>query len=1244
MARNVWILDSTWSPEDLEPRRKRFPGLRHVHAKAEIQDRIRQLAKANRTDFGDDFWFVHQSDIGEVADLLDPLLQSEGFRLFSGASAGAHEGVLPRSLVRRQLDDFLAYWFNSDADSARQVLTQRDWWIDQVRVWTDRVQHDYINLLAPIDLLATALIGGEIQSGRHHALRIQMMDRLAARRDEFLTSQHSNLQSMAKVFEEVMDLALLTDPSAKGAPPPLRDKERIGAWLDARILHVDDEIDKGWDLVMPELFGEQYEYVTDPDKVFPRVAELERDAKAYVVLLDLGLKSGDSPVPKAWRGVSVLKQLRRQFPAAPIRVFSARSDLHSYREVMEAGANGFIQKPCRALSSESDAQIFARFRAQILGARFDIFRSFLYRAFDGLREGLDEGSIPTPFVDERDPKWRKRKGNLALALEGLLAVDFERCCRDPKYANTVIRDLILALFRPLERPSTRDPEAEIVSDNTDWKLRIAKTYRNLCAHIGPGGDVTNLDLRDVMLVAMLLLDSESLGVPLTPQIRHFLEQAYRQLFFLATPKVVREQWEARQRAPRNIPSLQKALLRHPPNVPFEHYPPEDHGILALIADKIVEPEFAGQEIVLLPPEAPVAPGPWAPYHGDVRPTESRRVETSVWSAADREAPVGRKRRAIKGMDHFFSGEGPQRVIRVGQRYAGVVVDGEDPEQRSFFAWYYDKNMKKYLSEFSQDLLSFLGTVYGVGPLAQKSEPSPSPSSSADALPDARHDGSKPVGRGIEERMVPFNIALFRLRDDAVGTPAEEAARTIGKNIAGAFVDPERRNTVFMEPTPGSGPSPRHRGVRFRSRNHFGGARFLQIDPAISRRTEFDEDPEFLSYKDATRLVATAADTIEWAGSQPLKSEGLARTGRFAPAGHGRLIADLERLRAFYKDKRIAVVDATPGGSPEMRAEWERNLTRSAGIGTASAENADALVVLIPEKSPPDLLENVHQQWKDCDRPWKAVSPGARYKDWNVLVALASRFGPIADPVAPYRQRDPNTFFIGLDLGHERGAESRLAAAIVDSRGRLMGWSRTRNPGPRAGQPAERIHQDSLLGVLRALFPLLERQSNDADRRLVIHRDGRTLEPTDDYVGMIKDEFAIEVVDWLDVDKQRAPLFFLDSSEPIGHFALFDDASGQSEMWLRTSPGAKAHYARPLCLTNRTQETDLESLGLEVFDLSNATAQDYEMKVKLPVTTYFADGFSSTGDKAVRFWGYEHLYQGSSGVARTNRLPRAGMAR
>jgi len=98
------------------------------------------------------------------------------------------------------------------------------------------------------------------------------------------------------------------------------------------------------------------------------------------------------------------------------------------------------------------------------------------------------------------------------------------------------------------------------------------------------------------------------------------------------------------------------------------------------------------------------------------------------------------------------------------------------------------------------------------------------------------------------------------------------------------------------------------------------------------------------------------------------------------------------------------------------------------------------------------------------------------------------------------------------------------------------------------------------------------------------------------------------------------------------------------MWLRTSPGAKARYARPLCLTNRTQETDLESLGLEVFDLSNATAQDYEMKVKLPVTTYFADGFSSTGDKAVRFWGYEHLYQGSSGVARTNRLPRAGMAR
>jgi len=1228
MPGNVWILDSTWSPEDLKHRRARFPELRHIGTRTEIQERIRKLAKNAPSGQGQDFWFVHQSDAGEVAHLLDPLLQSDNFRLFSGASAGVHEGVLPRSLVSRQLDDFLGYWSTGDRESAGQVLTQKLWWVDRIRLWTDRVQHDYINLLAPIDLLSTALVSAEIDPARYSVLRNKMMDRLAGKRDELLEAQGENLRSMAKVFEEAIDIVRAGDPSAKGVPTALSADQRIASEFPGRILHVDDEIDKGWDLVMPELFGEQYEYVTDPDKVFPRVAELERDAKAYVVLLDLGLKSGDSLIPKAWRGVSVLKQLRRQFPAAPIRVFSARNDLQTYREVIEAGANGFIQKPCRALSSESDSQIFVRFRTQILGARFDIFRSFLYRTFDAFREGIEQGTIEKPFIDEDDRGWRKRLWNLAIALEHILAVDFDRCGRDSTYANTAIRDLILALFRPLERPKRRNSDGELIREDPDWKLRMAITYRNLCAHIGRGRRLNNLDIRDVMLVALLLLDTESLGIPLPPKIRQFLEQSYRALFVMLTPQMARERWEARERAQRGSSFLQGPVNHVPAS--FETHRAEDHGILTLIADKIIAPEFDNQEIVVLPSEVAVPQGPWAPYRGDVNaPTESPTPQTLTGRSAPRTEVVVRRGRAIKDMDHFFSGEGPSRVIRIGQRYAGVVVDGEDPDQKSFFEWYFDKNMKNYLNEFSQDVLSFLGAVYGVGPCAQKTQRRVPSETATDVRPIV----SKPARLNVEEQIAPFQVALFQLRDDTSRAPEEEAARTVGENLPGAFLDPENRNAVFMEPIPGSGPPTRHRGVRFRIRGQFSGVRFLQIDPTASRRIEPDKDSEIPSYGDAVRLVGTAAEAIAWVGSEPLKSKDLLRTGRFTPVGPGRSIGDRERLRSFYRNKRIAVVDEIPGGNLEMQAEWERNLTRSAGIETANAENADVLVILIPERSPPALLESVHQRWRGCSRPWKVVSSKARYKDWNVLVAIASRFGPLVEPFAPYRKRDPNTLFVGLDLGHKRGAESALAATLIDSRGRLLGWSRIGNPGPRPHESAERIHQDSFLGVLQALWPLIERHSQDTDRRIVIHRDGRTLEPVDDYVAMITDEFGIENVDWLDVDKQRAPLFFLDSLESIGHFAIFDDASGQSEMWLRTSPGAKAHYARPLCLTSRTAQTDLETLGFEVFDLSNATAQDYEMKVKLPVTTYFADGFSSTGDKAVRFWGYEHLYRAPSATNR-----------
>ena len=101
------------------------------------------------------------------------------------------------------------------------------------------------------------------------------------------------------------------------------------------------------------------------------------------------------------------------------------------------------------------------------------------------------------------------------------------------------------------------------------------------------------------------------------------------------------------------------------------------------------------------------------------------------------------------------------------------------------------------------------------------------------------------------------------------------------------------------------------------------------------------------------------------------------------------------------------------------------------------------------------------------------------------------------------------------------------------------------------------------------------------------------------------------------------MFAVPNRGQTGHYAEFVDSTGQSEIWLRTAP-EKSAYARPICLIPQQTIADIETLALEVFDLSYALAQDYEMKNRLPLTTYLADGLSASGDKAVRFWGYEHL--------------------
>lgn len=1216
----VWILDSSWPLNDLETRGQEFSFLKWVNSQAEIKQHIRQLVKDRQPLAPDSFWFVHHSDVVEIAGDLDPLLQNSNFRLFSGASAGAHEGMLPRNLVSRQLDDFLRYWDSGDKQSAVQILTQPDWQIDRIRVWIDRVQHDYINLLAPIDLLALAFTSGEIDEDTYRRLRGQLTDRLIETQKAFMRSQSDNLRNMSRVFEEVVHLSQASDPIAKGSPSPLPAEDRLASIFTARILHVDDEIDKGWDLVMPALF-DHYEYVTDPEQVVPKVQELESSGDPYLVLLDLGLKSGDSPVPKAWRGLDLLRLLRKKYPAAPIYVLSARQDMHTYRQVIETRGNGFIHKPCRALASVADRQLFARFRSQVLNARFDIFRSFLYRALSDFQMGVDQNTISLPFsydaqrrlpeADQRRQSINLRLQNIRLALETLLGIDFERSVRDQEYADAVIRNLVLALYRPLE--TTNDPDGGPTAERPHWKLRILKKYRNICAHIGEGTDIANLDIRDAMIVAQLALDPDVLSAPLPDTISNHLSLAFDELFVTPRPADFDHTWQEAQNRPKPATHFLRTLQQVPPKGSARSHSKNDRRLLALIADKIIHPSVLLSEIAFLNPTVPFDAGPTQPY----QPT-SEAFDTPTTHAASPALPK-RTPPTLKGMEYFFCRKEGNLMIDFGRRYYGVQVDGADPAQREFFTWYFDKNMKNQLHRYTGEVLEFLRSMYGVGPggSAGSTQASPSPNISPAQSVESPSPSAGEARDGCD-------ISLFPLISTPNGNLTDHAVSALLSGIPGARIDAQRRGIVLLNEVQGTNGNT-WMGVHIRVREQFpGDQKYLQITPTQQRSADSDEALVSLPYTEARRLIMTAAGTISWIDANPVNQAMFEQHGRYDPPTGADKPLDRFRLQQIFRHKRLAIVDETGGSATGTTADWREGIERSLGVPLTSADQADAIVVVIPERSPEDLLSGVRERWGRCGRPWKVVSPGARFKDWNVLVALGSRFGTTLEPIVPYRPRDPDTLFLGLDIGHKKASRSVIAATLVNSSGQLVGWTHGPNEGPVGQYNPEKIDLASFRSILDALVPRMEQVVNRSNLRLVVHRDGRTLESIDDFQDVLQSDYGIRDIDWLDVDKQRAPLFFLDAGKPTGHFAIFENRQGQAEMWVRTSPGGSSLYSRPLCLVPRTTETDLETLGLQVFDLSNAAAQDYEMKNKLPVTTYLADGFCATGSKSVQFWGYEHL--------------------
>ena len=1220
MDKNVWLLDTTWPKGDIDDRRKRFPGLKGLLTKREMERHLKKWVKGKGELKGDDFVFIHQSDVAELIEEVEALrARHPHIRLYSGAATHTSNATMPRSTVQRQLDDFLAYWASGDSRSALALLEAPEFIIDRIRRWTDRFHHDYINLVAPIDLLSVAFAAGEIEEQRFIELHGELLDLLRDKQQSLISARGSELGSLRGVIDELIDVVTYDYRANKGAPETLPPSSRLRSALPIKVLHVDDEIANGWNLLMPELIP-GYTYEQDPAEVLARIHCLEQMEEPYLVLLDLGLQSGDSPTPRAWRGLDVLREIRKDYPHTPVHIFSARNDAETYREATEAGADGFIVKPCRVLAEKSDYDLYERFRRQLTRARYDVFRAFTCRAIKKIRNHLANGEIPT--LTERSgnagPNRIIRQQNIDLALSALLDTDMERVARDRGYADIALRHLMIALYRPIE-PRDDPNRQDTTRPNGHWKTQVLKRFRNMSAHYGRSRELLHLDIRDLGIATELLLSSEVLNASVD-EARRLLSTAHQQIFQPAESRRIANQfWEVRDGGDRRLHPHLRHIWNSLPRKSSDTLETEDLPLYALLADRLRNPDFLDSELMVRG-DASLADRPGGAYQGPRRPClPAAKTDRQSQPIEKRPQTVSTgKDRWVKPLDYFIREQDGRRFIIFGTKWRGTEVDGTDPAQRDFFAWYYDKNVRGQEERYSDDALAFMRDTYGVGaPTPPPTEASSMPSGQPTQT-ERRTDASSDSDQ--IKTTEDFSIALYRVNGpptgDIVASALQSLKETLGRTDSN---DPfNRRNTLFFsEVTDRTGE--RHlRGVELRLRaSRQPSEQYLQIRAVQTSADGASDLMMPLPYEEAWALVSKAAESVNWIDPVMLPASALPAHDQMTLAASAQPQQLHSRLPSLLKGLRVAVVSAGHAPGEDLASDWRHCLGKKYGLSITPAEQANTVLVVVPEQSPEQTMRDVYAQWGTSGKPWKVVSPSPIYKDWNVIVGLASRLGYQHDLPTGIRRREPNLLFIGLDLGRRSATSSQLAATLVNAKGHLIAWTKAGNAA------TERIQFETFSNVLSKLMPTALEWSDPGQLRLVIHRDGKALEPVDEYLAWLVDAHEIDRVDWIDIDKRRAPMFAVRDREQTGHYAEFVDSGGHSEIWLRTAP-EKSAYARPICLIPQQTITDIETLALEVFDLSYALAQDYEMKNRLPLTTYLADGLSASGEKAVRFWGYEHL--------------------
>jgi len=1246
MAYNIGVFDSN-DDGSIEHITNKYSSLAEfVGERDEIEKKLLALAKdplisiGRRSDKDYMYLLIHQTDIEELPPQVNQWVQSNRAKivLYSGGAIGEN-GVLQRIEVRRKLEDFFLRVQSNATDPLQTFRVQP---LKSILQWSHVYQHEFGNLYAPLDFLSLLYQGGDVSKNVYLKLKKKLQaiikTSLAVKKNS-----NKNLDLFKKGEDAFNDIENVEFNSGNSLS--------IARLVSFPVIHIDDEIDNGWNRIFPEIFGNNYLQADTPDEGLELIRQ--HGNSNCLVLLDLRMPSAKGNLPDSATGLKLLNDIRKEWPTVPIYIFSANSDYVSYGDAMRQGASGYLVKHARCLESRTDSSLYFELWNSMRSSRIANIKHCIHNAFASIEAHKNFSDLPG------EETYNTKRALLDLS-QTIDSINFDILVKEDTQTIGKAKYLLIVLYKTLEHyvEQKNDTNKKLLKPFDSWII-VPRKFRNRSSHANYRLDKNRIwpGIREIMLSASFLITQwgELLGDKGWSK-KHLDQLADLSLMHEPNERELRGKIcdETLVGYGENIISPIREVLGKTAGEGF-------HIIISTLVVDIIDCKSLNNDSCFswLKDDS-LCPIKYA----HVRLTDSvgstqltTNVKTSQQTISQKKPTYKDEtkvnyhsyKKPIKTLDHIFEDKGGIYYHRLN-KFCGQELDLSNKAQFAYLEWYFIKNMQKYPSSYSEELYNqfkkWLSKDKQVICAEVESTTRPqelSPSSyklSVFALDISTNQGvddprnqmglfaqqadstwiPRKHTKGIDSlyHEETANVGKMLLKGLRMGTPS------LIKDKKVFYISPSTLH--FQTPSPPI-------GIEW----VFDGNTIWKFNPRSGNESNALQVLSNGSYlaltlkdaKDSFKTVSDLASQCGLAASGPIECNELGEVGGFP---EGTLVDSTKKafniehttklLRTALYGIKLKIIDTT--NHPDDLKSLQNCIDKSVGkpVWVDKVEDSEAFVAIIKDGLNDTQIASLLSQLNTHNKPYLVVNPGKyTVKTFGIAMGLRSR---LSKPLWSLVGRKATRIFFGLDVGTRIGDESILAVSCIDHTGRLRAWCRVGNPGQGTGPEriSPKAFQKAIEQIWGKISPEFSEYSAD-ELELVIHRDGNTLENEDEFISILHDIGFTNTIDWVDAVKQGAPIVYGESTKKRGLYVHTNNDS-TDQYWNLQTTSTPNKYIRPLIIEKREGDTSLHALAAEVFYLGQCAAHDYLVRQKLPLTTYYADGFSKSGSEFLKFVGYEHL--------------------